>query len=55
MIGYVPTEEYQFEASKAVRDGKFLGLRLDANNEDDLTEERVKAWTAQLVAEGMKA
>ena len=55
MIGYVPTEEYQFEASKAVRDGKFLGLPLDANNEDDLTEERVKAWTAQLVAEGMKA
>ena len=35
--------------------GKFLGLPLDANNEDDLTEERVKAWTAQLVAEGMKA
>ena len=55
MIGYVPTEEYQFEASKAVRDGKFLGLPLDANNEDDLTEERVKAWTAQLVAEGMNA
>ena len=37
MISYVPTEEYQFEASKAIRDGKFLGLPLDANNEDDLT------------------
>ena len=55
MIGYVPIDGYQFEASKAIRDGKFLGLPLDANNEDDLTEERVKAWTAQLVAEGMKA
>ena len=55
MIAYVPTEEYQFEASRAVRGGKFLGLPLDANNEDNLTEERVKAWTAQLVAEGMKA
>ena len=25
MIAYVPTEEYQFEASRAVRGGKFLG------------------------------
>lgn len=55
MIGYVPTDAYDFEASKSVRDGKFIGLPLDANNEDDLTEERVKAWTQQLVEEGMKA
>lgn len=55
MIGYVPTDGYDYTDSKSIRDGKFLGLPLDANNEDDMTEERVKQWTQQLVDEGMKA
>jgi len=54
MIGYVPVDGYDFVESKSVRDGKFLGLPLDANNEDDMTESRVKKWTEQLVTEGMK-
>ena len=53
MVGYVPSSNYDFQESKSVRDGKFLGLPLDANNEDDLTEGRVKEWTQQLVGEGM--
>lgn len=55
MIGYVSPEGYDFTDSKSVRDGKFLGLPLDATNEDDLTEDRVKAWTKQLASEGMIA
>ena len=55
MIGYVSPEGYNFTDSKAVRAGKFLGLPLDATNEYDFTESRVKKWTEQLVMEGMKS
>ena len=55
MIGYTSPEGYDFTDSKALREGKFLGLPLDATNEDDLTEGRVKKWTEQLVTEGMKS
>merc|ERR1719258_734064 len=53
MLGYVSAEGYQHEESKSVRDGKFLGLPLDQDNEDDMTEGRVKAWVAQIKGEGM--
>jgi len=53
MLGYVSAEGYQHEESKSVRDGKFLGLPLDQDNEDDMTEDRVKAWVEQLKGEGM--
>ena len=55
MIGYVSPEGYDYTDSESVRDGRFLGLPLDATNEDDLTEDRVKAWTKQLASEGMIA
>ena len=55
MIGYTSPEGYDFTDSKALREGKFLGLPLDATNEDDLTEGRVKKWTEQIVTEGMKS
>merc|ERR1712084_74135 len=53
MLGYVSAEGYQHEESKSVSDGKFLGLPLDQDNEDDMTEDRVKAWVEQLKSEGM--
>merc|ERR1712187_797928 len=53
MLGYVSAEGYQHEESKSDRDGKFLGLPLDQDNEDDQTEGRVKAWVEQLKSEGM--
>merc|ERR1711971_670064 len=53
MLGYVSAEGYQHTESKSVRDGKFLGLPLDQDNEDDMTEDRVKAWVEQLKGEGM--
>ena len=33
-------------------DGKFCGLALDEDNEDDKTEGRIKAWVEQLKGEG---
>jgi len=50
-VGYWPTENYDFSESKAVRDGKFVGLAIDEDNQADLTANRVEAWTAQLKSE----
>jgi flavodoxin I len=47
-VGYWPTDGYEFEESKALRDGKFVGLALDEDNQSEMTEERVQAWTSQL-------
>merc|ERR1711982_183370 len=48
MIGYVDTAGYSHTDTKSEKDGKFLGLPLDQDNEDDLTEERVSNWISQL-------
>ncbi|MCY7324175.1 MAG: flavodoxin FldA [Phormidesmis sp. CAN_BIN36] len=50
-VGYWSTEGYDFTALKAVRDGKFVGLALDEDNQSDLTDDRIKAWVAQLKQE----
>jgi len=47
-VGYWPIEGYEFEESKALRDGQFVGLALDEDNQSDLTDERIKTWVAQL-------
>merc|ERR1712173_136059 len=53
MVGYVDAGGYQHAESKSVKNGKFLGLPLDQDNEDDMTEDRVDAWIAQIKSEGM--
>lgn len=53
MIGYVDASGYTFGESKSVKDGKFLGLPLDEDNEDDQTDGRIAAWVEQLKSEGM--
>jgi flavodoxin I len=50
-VGYWPTDGYDFNDSKAVRDGKFVGLALDEDNQAELTDERVKYWVTQLKTE----
>merc|ERR1712039_983969 len=50
MLGYVSSEGYEHSESKSEQDGKFLGLPLDQDNEDDKTEGRVKAWVDRLRA-----
>ena len=53
MVGYVSTDGYTFDDSKSVVDGQFLGLPLDEDSEDDLTEGRYTAWVEQIKGEGV--
>jgi len=48
IIGEVSTDGYEFDESRAVKDGKFVGLPLDEDNQSDLTYERVKRWVNEL-------
>jgi flavodoxin I len=48
VVGMVSTEGYEFDASKAVVDGRFVGLPLDEDNQSDLTEKRIKNWVSRL-------
>jgi len=50
-VGYWPTDGYDFSESKAVRNGKFVGLAIDEDNQSDMTDSRIKAWVAQLKQE----
>jgi flavodoxin I len=50
-VGYWSTEGYDFNESKAVKNGKFVGLAIDEDNQSDLTDERIKAWVSQLKRE----
>ena len=51
IIGLTSPEGYTFERSVALRDGKFLGLALDIENQAALTDERIKTWVEQLKEE----
>ena len=50
-VGYWSTEGYEFDESKAVRNGKFVGLALDDTNQSDLTEQRLRKWVSLLKSE----
>jgi flavodoxin I len=44
VVGATSTDGYNFEASKAIVDGDFVGLVIDHDNQSDLTDERIEAW-----------
>jgi flavodoxin I len=48
LVGFTSTEGYTFEKSKAVRDGKFIGLALDIENQNKLNAKRIKGWVEGL-------
>ncbi|MDR2382800.1 MAG: flavodoxin [Prevotellaceae bacterium] len=50
-IGAFPTDGYSFDSSKAVKNGKFVGVAIDEDNESDLTEQRVDTWITSIVPE----
>jgi len=50
-VGYWSTVGYEFNESKGVRDGKFVGLALDEDNQSDLTDKRIENWVTQLKQE----
>jgi flavodoxin I len=50
-VGRWPTDGYDFNASLAVKNGKFVGLALDDDNQAKLTDKRIKDWVTQLKKE----
>lgn len=50
-VGYWSIDGYEFDESKAVKNGKFVGLAIDETNQSELTDERIKAWATQLKQE----
>ncbi|MEM7533182.1 MAG: flavodoxin [Chloroflexota bacterium] len=51
LVGYWPTDGYEFDASTALDNGMFMGLGIDEVRQADLTEERVTQWVAQVIGE----
>lgn len=51
VIGAYPADCYNFENSKALRDGLIVGLLLDNVNHPLLTPDRIAGWTTQLKGE----
>ncbi|MEN9225764.1 MAG: flavodoxin FldA [Thermostichus sp. HHBFW_bins_43] len=47
-VGSWPIDGYEFNESRGVVHGQFVGLALDEDNQSELTEKRVKEWTAKL-------
>ena len=48
---WVVDDSYEFEYSRAVIDGVFMGLALDEDNQGELTQERTEAWVASVLEE----
>ena len=44
----------RFLRSQSIRDGKFVGMMCDEDNQYDLSEGRAQAWVEQLKAEGIE-
>jgi flavodoxin I len=50
IVGHTSTEGYEYDNSEAEKDGRFIGLVIDEDNQSDLTDERIRNWVAQLTA-----
>lgn len=51
IIGLTSPVGYKFEKSVTLRDGQFLGLALDIENQSALSNKRIEAWVEQLKEE----
>jgi flavodoxin I len=48
LVGQWPKETYEYSESFAERDGMLMGLGIDINTQGDMTDVRIKGWTAQI-------
>ncbi len=48
IVGLTSTEGYFYESSRAERDGKFLGLAIDFENQSNLNDKRISDWVKDL-------
>lgn len=51
LIGFTSPQGYSFEHSRALREGKLVGLVIDYENQVDQNKERVASWVEQLKKE----
>jgi len=51
IIGFTNPNDYKFDESLAVVDGKFVGLPIDEDNESRQTDTRLQKWIEQLKGE----
>lgn len=53
VVGYWPTQDYEFQASKALTSDQshFIGLPLDDECQFDLSEQRINDWLTQVLEE----
>jgi flavodoxin I len=51
VVGFTSTESYKYYYSTAEKDGKFVGLAIDDDSQPELTDPRVKKWSAQVKKE----
>lgn len=51
IVGNIGTDGYEYDASEAEVDGKFIGLVIDEDNQSDMTDERIDAWVETIKAE----
>lgn len=52
IIGHWSTAGYDFDASKALIEGQncFVGLAIDEDQQEELTDQRIKSWCEQIKA-----
>lgn len=48
IVGSTSTDGYEYDNSEAEKDGKFIGLVIDEDNQSDLTDGRLKEWASDL-------
>lgn len=46
-VGDISVDGYNYDSSKAEREGRLVGLLLDEMNQGELTAERISAWVAK--------
>lgn len=51
IVGEWPLDGFTFKESAAVKNGKFIGLAIDKENQQSLTDQRIKEWVAVLKKE----
>ena len=49
VIGSWPTDGYEFNESASIIDKKFIGLPIDEDFQDELTEQRIEHWVKEIV------
>ena len=51
VVGFTSTDGYYHDSSKAQINGNFVGLIIDEDNQDDLTDQRITNWVNDIKKE----